>query len=322
MKAWVTGAGGMMGQHLVRLLLEKGYSVLGTYYQPTTDIKQLPKQAQIEECDVRNRALVKKFLYDFKPDEIYHLAAQSYPTKSWEDPWYTIQTNVLGSVNLFEAVKELKKEFVLNPKIVSACSSAEYGYVSEEQVPVKESMQPKPLHPYGVSKLAQEALAYQYYKNFNLHIVSFRIFNTTGPFKVNDVCADLTHRLITIEKNLATNKNIEKKLRVGNTKAKRAITDVRDIINAFYIGLQKCPPGEVYNLSGEKVYQIEDIIKILKTFVDFDFTTFVDPVLIRPTDEPIIYGDSTKFKNITGWKQEINLEKTLKDMLDFWRKVL
>ncbi len=345
MKAWITGAGGMMGQHLTRFLLEKGYQVLATYYKPTTDIIQLPKEAIVEECDIRNRDLVKKFLNDFQPDEIYHLAAQSYPSVSWENPWYTIETNVLGSINLFEAVKELKElsesrqqntqnnKPIYNPKILSACTSAEYGYVREDQVPVKETMHRQPLQPYGVSKLAQETLGYQYHKNFQLHIVNFRIFNTTGPFKANDVCADFTKRLVEIEKELTNNQkennntvtnqeSVEKKLRVGNIETKRAITDVRDLIKAFHIGLQTCPSGEVYNLSGQEVYKISDIIETLRNLVDFEFTTYIDQSLIRPTDEPIIYGDSSKFKNLTNWNQEIPLEKTLKDMLDFWRRVL
>ena len=153
------------------------------------------------------------------------MAAQSYPTVSWEDPWYTIETNVLGSINLFEAVKELKEksesenQSTYNPKILNACTSAEYGFIREDQVPVKETTHRQPLHPYGVSKLAQESLAYQYHKNFNLHIVNFRIFNTTGPFKANDVCADFTKRLVEIEKKLSDNLNseeIEKKLKTKN----------------------------------------------------------------------------------------------------------
>src|SRR3989338_9382 len=313
-KAWVTGAGGHMGQHLTRFLLDKGYRVLATYYKPTTDINDLPKEAQIKECDIRNRNLVKKFMKEFQPDEIYHLAAQSYPTVSWENPWYTIETNVLGSINIFEDVKELK----LNCKIMNACTSGEYGFVNEDQTPIKESMDKKPLHPYGCSKLCQEALAYQYYKNFGIHILTFRIFNTTGPHKVNDVCADFVQRLITMEKDTTK----ERILRTGTLETRRAITDVRDLIKAFHIGLEKCPPGEVYNLSGEHVYKIEEIVELLRKLVNFKFEQWTDPKLLRPTDEPIIYGDSTKFKSITGWKQEIPIEQTLTDMLNFWRTKL
>jgi nucleoside-diphosphate-sugar epimerase len=313
-KDWVTGAAGFMGDYLVEMLVSKDHEVLATYYRPTTDVKNIDRRARIEECDIRDRKRVKALLSGFEPDRIFHLAAQSYPTVSWEDPWYTIETNVIGTINIFEGIKELK----LDCKILNACSSAEYGFVSQEEVPLKEGHLLKPLHPYGVSKVAQEMLAYQYFANFGIKSISMRIFNTTGPRKVNDVCSDFTKRLVEIEKG----KNPEKKLRVGNTKTKRAITDVRDSVRAFQLALDKATIGETYNLSGEKVYEIGEIIEILRGLVGFNFELFEDPSLMRPTDEPIIYGNSEKFKKVTGWKQEIPLKITLRDMLDHWRRVL
>jgi len=314
MKVWITGAGGFMGVHLVNYLIEKNYKVLATYFHPTTDINRIDKRAIIEECDVRDKEKIFWLMKKFMPEKIFHLAAQSYPTVSWEDPWYTLETNILGTINLFEAVKKYNQQ----TKILNACSSAEYGFISEEEVPIKEEKILKPLHPYGVSKVAQELLAYQYFKNFNLKPITIRIFNTTGPRKVNDVCSDFTKRLIEIEKGI----NKQKILRVGNLKTKRAITDVRDIIRAFDLALDKATIGETYNVSGEKVYIMSEIIEILRNLVDFNFEIIQDQNLMRPTDEPIIYGDNTKFKSETGWKQEIPLEKTLRDMLDYWRENL
>jgi len=313
-KAWITGGGGFMGVHLANYLTEKGYKVLATYYNPTTDINGINSRARVEECDVRNKEKVFYFMQSFMPDKIFHLAAQSYPTVSWEDPNYTSEVNINGTINIFEACKKFKPDC----KILNAGSSAEYGFVSQEEVPIKENHSLKPLHPYGVSKVAQEMLAYQYNKNFNLKPVTIRIFNTTGPRKVNDVCSEFTKRLIEIEKGI----NPNKKLRVGNLKTKRAITDVRDLIRAFDLALEKCPPGEAYNVSGEKVYEIEEIVNVLRNLVNFDFELWQDPTLIRTTDEPIIYGDSSRFKSLTGWNEEISLEKTLRDMLEYWRGVL
>jgi GDP-mannose 4,6-dehydratase len=311
---WVTGAAGFMGDYLVEMLVNKGHEVLATYYRPTTDVRNIDRRARIEECDIRDRERVRGLLSEFKPDSIFHLAAQSYPTVSWEDPWYTIETNVIGTINIFEGIKE----FGLDCKILNACSSAEYGFVSQEEVPLKEEHSLKPLHPYGVSKVAQEMLAYEYFKNFGIKSISVRIFNTTGPRKVNDVCSDFTIRLVEIEKG----KNPEKKLRVGNIKTKRTITDVRDSVRAFQLALDKATIGETYNLSGESVYEIEELIDLLRKLVNFDFELEVDPKLLRSTDEPIIYGDSEKFKRETGWKQEIPLDQTLNDMLNYWRGVL
>lgn len=310
----MTGAEGFMGVHLVEMLMDEGHEVLATYYNPESDIFKLSQNVRVEECDVRDRNQVKNYLKEFKPDKIFHLAAQSYPTVSWEDPWYTIETNVIGSTNIFEGLKELK----LKCKVLNACSSAEYGFVTQEEVPIEEEHSLKPLHPYGVSKVAQELLAYQYFKNFGLKVITVRIFNTTGPRKVNDVCSDFTKRLIEIEKGI----NPEKKLRVGNLKTKRTITDVRDALRGFELALDKATIGEIYNLSGERVYEISEIVNMLRRLVNFDFEIWQDPSLLRPTDEPIIFGSSEKFKRKTGWQQEIPLEETLRDMLDYWRKVL
>jgi GDP-4-dehydro-6-deoxy-D-mannose reductase len=314
MRCWVTGGAGFMGDYLVDMLIEKGYEVLASYFRPTTSINNINRKSISEECDVRNRERVHELAREFKPDRIFHLAAQSLPTASWDDPWYTMETNAIGTMNIFEAVKKLQ----LGSRILNACSSAEYGFVTEEEVPVKEDHSLKPLHPYGVSKVAQEMLGYQYYRNFGIESIAVRIFNTTGPRKVNDVCSDFTRRLIEIEKGT----NREKTLRVGNLEAKRAITDVRDIVRAFDMALERATVGEAYNLSGERVYEVQEIVDILKGLVGFDFEVWQDPALMRPTDEPIIYGSSEKFAKETGWRQEITLEKTLSDMLGHWREAL
>ncbi len=286
--------------------------MLATYYKSTTS-DQINPQAEIEECDVRDKDRVFDIIRDFRPDRIFHLDAQSYATISWEDPWYTLQTNVLGTVNVFEAVKRFSPSAI----ILNAGSSGEYGDVNEKDIPLRETQSFRPLHPYGVSKVAQELLAYQYHRNFDVKSITVRIFNATGPGKVNDVCSDFTKRLTEMEKS-----GLEKRLRVGNLDARRSITDVRDVIRAFDLLLMHGRTGEAYNVSGEKAYRTREIIDILRDLVNFDFQIWQDPSLIRPTDEPVIYGDSTKLKKETGWQQEIQLKTTLKDMLEYWRRVL
>lgn len=315
-RIWITGACGFMGQHLTDILIGQGYEVLSTVFKEraTTDINKLNKKARIEECDIRNEKVVNYLVQDFHPSKIFHLAAQSYPTVSWIEPQFTLETNVIGTTNIFEAIKK----YAPDCKILNAGSSAEYGFVGAEEVPIKEDHSLNPLHPYGVSKLAQEKLAYQYWKNFGVKSVTMRIFNTTGPKKIGDVCSDFTRKLIEMEKG----KRLEKILPVGNLTTKRAITDVRDTLNGFCLALDKGNPGDVYNLSGEKVYSMKEIVDYLKPMVGFDFEVKQEPKLMRPTDEPVIYGDSFKFKRDTGWRQEIPLDKTLKDMLNYWRAAL
>jgi GDP-4-dehydro-6-deoxy-D-mannose reductase len=313
MNIFVTGAGGMMGSHILDFLVEKGHNVLGIDFVPTTDIRELNKQALYVECDIRDKEKLTFLLDKFRPGIIFHLAAQSFPTVSWEMPEYTIEANLLGTINLFEAVKKLKLDTI----ILNAGSSAEYGYLNREDIPVKENRELKPLHPYGITKVAQELLAYQYYKNFGIKSVTIRIFNTTGPKKINDVCSDFTKQIVLMEKGFQENV-----LRVGNINTQRAITDVRDMIEAFWLAVHKCDFGERYNVSGEKLYPIKEIIEILKGLTAINFEIQEDPRLIRPTDEEVIYGDSSKFKEKTGWSQKIDIITTLKDMLDYWRKKL
>jgi len=305
----VTGAGGMMGSHMVEFFKRKNFDVLGTYYRPTTDINEIKDVCTLKELDVRDYWDVHKVVRDFKPDRIFHLAAQSYPTVSWDQPQYTIDTNTKGTTNLFEAVKNLK----LDPMIMNACSSAQYGFVEEKDVPVKESHPMKPLHPYGVTKVTQEMLAYQYFKNFGIRCVNIRIFNTTGPRKVNDVCADFTKRAVEIEKG----KDVP--MRVGNLQTRRAITDVRDAINAFWLATEKGQPGETYNFSGDQAYLIGDLLQKVVDITGITPKIWQDPALMRPTDEPIIFGDATKLKEHTGWSQQYAIDTTLKDMVAYWR---
>ena len=164
MKVMVTGAGGMVGSHMVELLYSQGHDVLGTYYKPTTDITKLDPLIRMTECDVRYYQSVLRIISEFQPEQIYHLAAQSYPTVSWTHPQATMETNVNGTINVYEAIKEVRKSSPnYDPMVVVACSSAEYGQtLNELENPyVLETAELKPLHPYGVSKVGQALLSFQ-----------------------------------------------------------------------------------------------------------------------------------------------------------------
>jgi len=311
MRALVTGAGGFMGSHLMDYLGARNVDVVGTIHTPTVDLSR--STHELIECDIRDSLKVKEVIDMVKPHQIYHLAAQSFPTVSWKRPVYTVQTNVIGTINLFEAIKDLSP----GPQVLVACSSAEYGVVPAEEMPIKETRSLLPLHPYGVSKVAEDLLAYQYHQNFGVNAVRVRIFNTTGPKKIGDVCSDFTKQIAAIELGIQ-----EPILRVGNVETKRAIIDVRDIIEAFWLSLEKGTPGEVYNISGERTYLIKDILAILLKLTKHDIRIKQDQSLMRPSDEAIIIGDSTKFKVATGWKQTIPLEETLKDMVEWWKQKL
>jgi len=314
-KAFITGACGFMGSHLVDFLTEQGHEVSGIYFGPVNLIDEIKNKNNLIECDIRNGKELEKILAKYKPDHIYHLAAQSYPTVSWRQPIHTMDVNANGTINLFETVKKLK----LNCRILNAGSSAEYGKTlfNSKYLPATEEAPLQPLHPYGISKVAQEGIAFQYFENFQMNNVTLRIFNTTGPRKIDDVCSDFTKQIALV------NLGQQKFIRVGNLNTKRAITDVRDVIAGFYKAMECAKAGEVYNISGSKVYQIKDILDIARSFCkNKDIEIVNDKNLMRPTDEPAIFGDSTKFWKATGWRPKIPLKTTIEDMVKFWTEKL
>ena len=322
MKVLVTGAGGMVGSHLVEMLHEQGDMVIGTYYKPTTDIREIPQDIRMIECDVRYPSSVERIIMDFMPDKIFHLAAQSYPTVSWDRPYETIDTNINGTIAVFEAVKKVRKAADKNydPMVVVACSSAEYGEtlnkLSGDKVYVKETEPLLPLHPYGVSKVGQDLISFQYFMNDHIRCIRARIFNSTGTRKTNDVTSDFTYRAVQALKT----GNYE--IRVGNLNTKRAIMDQRDLNKALMLLADKGIAGEVYNISSEHVYEMKEIFSIIEKKIGVALTPVVDQSLLRPTDEKIIVGDITKLKRDTGWKQSITIEQTITDMLEYWKNKL
>lgn len=311
MNILVLGATGFVGSYLMERALKAGHNVLGTHYNPTIDSREWTAFSdRLVHCDIRYREQVDHVLRLIQPDVVYLLSAQSYPALSWRAPIETLETNVLGTANVYQAVKAAN----FNPVVVVACSSAQYGEVAVEDVPVKESHPMRPLHPYGVSKVATEMLAVQYWINDGIRSVCARIFNTTGPRKTGDVCADFTQRMARIEAG-----QILPVLKVGNLQTYRAITDVRDLASALELLASKGKPGEAYNISGSRTYQIKEVVDLVCRHARHTVTVETDPQLLRPSDEPVIFGDSGKLLAETGWSQQVPLEQTIMDMLQYWR---
>ena len=311
MKVMITGAAGFIGGFLVKHCLDAGCSVLGIGIQDQPE--SWPREAVYQQCDVRHEKELSQLISTYRPNRIYHLAAQSYPTVSLVHPRETIDINAGGTVNLFESVRSAG----IMPTVVVACSSAEYGFVSSENLPVRESHPLHPLHPYGVSKVAQDLLAAQYFATYAIPTVRIRIFNTTGPGKVGDVCSDLARRAAEIELGLH-----DPSLRVGNLTNRRALIDARDLVRGLWLAAEHCEPGEVYNLGGIHIFAVQDVLDAIRGFVKVPFTIRQDPALMRPCDELVIAGDITKFRACSDWKPEIALDTTLRDMLDWWRNRL
>lgn len=261
-KAYVTGAGGVVGSHLVEFLKNKGYSVVGSYYTPTTDINEIDPSIRMVELDVRDHVKMMEFIEKELPDVIYHLAAQSRPVPSWNDPYYTFEVNAEGTIGLLEAVKSAKKIYPgYDPKIIAISSSAIYGDALKNysigSLP-DESCPLLPLHPYGVSKAAEDLLCYQYFKNFGIKTIRIRLFNCTGKNKDQDITGDFVKRAVVLAR---TGGN---KLVVGNLTAKRAILDVRDLCSALVLLDEKGESGEAYNICSSHIFPMTHVVECLE----------------------------------------------------------
>ena len=293
----ITGAGGMMGSHLYDALKDLNCDVLPTFYNSTLDPRETITQ-EMEMLNVLHYERVKKVLSEVKPDVIYHLAAQSRPDVSFKDPALTIQTNVIGTTNLLQACAELG----LKPLFINASSSAVYGDI-DWSTPPDENSRCHPLSPYGTSKLAQEHIVKNFNQMHDIPYVNVRIFNCTGPRKINDFVSDVCRRVV----------NKEFPLKVGNLDGLRSIVDVRDLVR----GLVLCEniKNETINLGSDVSHKIGDVLKLIAGDTPYEVANY----LLRPTDEPIILGNINKAKDLLGWKQEITLEQTITDTLDYWR---
>ena len=302
----ITGAGGMMGSHLYEALKET--DVVPTYYKSTLDSRDNITQ-DMEVMDVLDKEEVVRTLSFYKPDVIYHLAAQSRPDVSFKDPALTINTNVIGTINLLQACAEL----ALKPLFINASSSAVYGETMDEfdrrqedwLMPPTEADRCLPLSPYGTSKLAQEHIVKNFHEMYPIDYVNVRIFNCTGPRKVNDFVSDVCRRVV----------NEEFPLRVGNLDTVRSIVDVRDLIRGLIMCEDK--KNTTINLGSDKFYRMEEVFKMIAGDNPYE----VDSSLFRPTDEPIILGNINKAKRILGWEPKISLEQTISDTLDYWRNL-
>jgi len=315
LRALITGISGFAGSHLAEYCLNRGdIEVFGTirWRSRTENIDHIKNKVQLMECDIRDATSVLKVLEKVKPDLIFHLAAQSFVPTSWHAPTETLITNIVGQVNIFEAVRELN----LATRIQLACSSEEYGMVYEGEIPIKETNPLRPLSPYAVSKVTQDLLGYQYHESYDMFIVRTRAFNHEGPRRGEVfVTSNFAKQIAEIEKG-----EKEPVIKVGNLDAIRDFTDVRDTVRGYWLSLEKCEPGEVYNIASGKGTKIREMLNTLLKFSGVDVEIKRDPARMRPSDVQILVGDHSKFSKATGWEPKIPFEKTLEDLLNHWRE--
>lgn len=315
MRVLITGITGFVGSHMAEFALARGAEVFGAcrWRTNTENIDHIRDQINVVEADLRDMSSVQEMLAKSRPDYIVHLAGQSYVFASWHAPAETLTTNAVGQINLLEAIRHLGPEF---PRVVIACSSEEYGLVEEKDLPLTEETPLRPLSPYAVSKVAQDFLGFQYCRNYGIPCYRVRAFNHEGPRRGESfVTSSFARQIAAIEAGLH-----EPVLMVGNLKARRDYTDVRDIVRGYWAVLEKGDPGEVYNLCSGQTWAIQEILDFLLAQSKVkNIEVREDPARLRPSDMPLIVGSAEKIRTQTGWKPEISFEQTLQDVMDYWR---
>ncbi len=315
MKVLITGITGFAGSHLADYLLaeQPDVDIVGTFRWRSRmeNISHLDGKLELIECDLRDAVSVQNLLREVRPDAIFHLAAQSYVPASWTAPNETLTTNILSQTHIFEAVRALE----LDPVIQIACSSEEYGLVLPDETPITEDNPLRPLSPYAVSKVAQDLLGYQYFQSYGLRVIRTRGFNHTGPRRGDVfVTSNFAKQIVEIELGLC-----EPVISVGNLDAVRDFTDVRDTVRAYWLAVTKGKPGEVYNIASGTGITIKELLDRLLALSDAEVRIETDPTRLRPSDVEVLLGDASKFHADTGWEPKIAFDQTLRDILDYWR---
>ena len=311
MRILITGVTGLIGSHMARFAISKGHSVWGLrrFRSDNKNILDIPK-LKIINGEITDSTSVEKAIAISNPDIIFHLAGQSYPSESWNSPEYTIDVNLTGTLRVLETVRKMRKP----AKVFIAASSAEYGLT--KKLPTTEETLLKPVSPYGVSKLAAEALGYQYFVNYKIPVFLGRYFIQVGPGQDERTSIQTFCKQVAIaEKDKS--KNI---IYVGNLKPKRDFLDVRDGVAATWVIVTKGKPGESYNICSGKAALMKAVLKMIISKSKTKVEIKTDSARLRPTDEPVIWGSNLKIFKDTGWKPKIPLEDTISWVLDYWRK--
>lgn len=316
MRVLITGITGFVGSHMAEYALAQGAEVFGAcrWRSNTENIEPLRSKLHLVEADLRDQSSVQEMLAVTRPELIFHLAGQSQVMTSWHAPVETLQTNVIGQVHLLEAIRQRGGDF---PRVLVVGSSEEYGLVQEHELPVTEEQQLRPLSPYAVSKVAQDLLAHQYYRSYGIPCIRARAFNHDGPRRGEVfVTSAFARQVAEIEAGAC-----EPVILVGNLKARRDYTDVRDIVRGYWLLLEKGVPGEVYNLCSGHSHAIQEILDFfLANATVQGITVQEDPARLRPADVPNLVGSAAKVHAATGWSPTISFEEMLRDVLDYWRE--
>ncbi len=318
MRVLITGISGFVGLHLSEHLLaaHPGIELFGLRrWRSETPAGAAPGAGvRILEGDLLDAPSILRVLHASRPDVIFHLAASSSVASSWDTPAEMLQVNVLGTLHLLEAVRQMD----LDSPVVLACSAESYGLVREDELPIREEQPFRPVSPYAVSKAAVDLLGFQYYQTFRLRTVRLRFFNHCGPRQsARFVISSLARQIAEIEAGLRP-----ARIQVGNLGVRRDFVDVRDAARAYWLAAERGEPGEAYNVASGRARSIREILDHMLSLSDAVVEVEFDASRLRPSELEVLVGDSTRFHAATGWAPEIPLERTVADTLEYWRAAL
>jgi len=307
-KCLVIGGAGFVGEYLIEQLFADDYEVHATKLAKEV----ISSQHCIEhDLDILDYNQTVSLLAEIKPATIVLLAAQSSVALSWEIPQRTVEINVLGPINILEAIRVLG----IKTRLLLVGSSEQYGIVASQDIPITENHQTSPMNPYAISKTSQELFGHLYLKTFQLDVIFVRAFNHIGPKQTSAfVVSDFAKQIAEIEKGLK-----DPIIYVGNLEAKRDFTDVRDVAKAYVQILEKGRSGEIYNVGSGKATSISFLLNQLIELSTKEIEIRLDKERMRPSDMPIIEADTIKIKKEVGWSAEIDLKRSLLDTLNNWR---
>jgi len=313
MRALITGIAGFAGSHLAEYLLRHtDCTVAGVLHRQSGRVAHLRERVTLYQADVRDAAAVAEIIADVRPDLIFHLAAQSSVPISWQHPWTTFEQNVHGQVNVLQAVAQQH----LPARILVVGSNEEYGLIQPDDLPIDEDTPLRPHSPYGVSKVAQDLMGWQYYRSYNLAVIRVRPFNHIGPGQGDRFVAPAFARQIAeIEAGQR-----EPILRVGNLATQRDFSDVRDVVRAYWLAVTTGEPGQVYNIGSGAGQSIQALLETLLGLARVAIQVEPDPALMRPSDVPVSVCDCRRLQAATGWQPRISFEESLRSILDDWRE--
>lgn len=316
-KYLITGYAGFVSRHFLEYLdkNEANASIKGLDVQkpefPQDSYKNI--RVNFEKVDLLDQVRIENIVFNFQPDYIVHLASYSSVAFSWKEPILSFQNNMNIYLNLLESVRKLK----LRTRILSIGSSEEYGNVEEEWLPLTEAHMTGPLNPYAVARVSQEMISKVYVDGYGLDIVMTRSFNHIGPYQKDIfVVSSFAKQMAEIKKN----GNGASELVAGDTSIVRDFTDVRDVVVAYDLLLKKGKSGDIYNVCSGRGTSLKEVVNTMAKILDLRIHTRLDEKLVRPNDNKVIIGSSEKIKREVGWHNAIPLEKSLRDMIDYWQQ--